>query len=178
MDPEKVYAQIQELVRKEATDIASTVYSEKGTQYGVGKVPFHVHNGIDSPNVPFQNLSQRTLPIHWTVPGSSAATASNYGTFWIAPFACTVVAVYESHETEGSSGGDVTLTLRKSSSNVAITTFDLKAPDDVTQTGTISQAEDGGIRVATVAPGESLNLDTTGTLTSVDNVTVVVVVQY
>lgn len=179
MENDKLYAQIQDFVAKDATDIANKVYEERATKYGVADVPFHVHNNIDAPAVPMQNLAQKTFYIHWTLPGSSAATSGNYGTFWIAPFACVVLAVYEYHETAGTAGGDVTLLVKKGSApSVSITTFDLKAADDTTYSGTINTAESGGIRINTLQAEDTLWLDTSGTLTDVNNVTVVVVVQY
>ncbi len=53
MDKSKLekYAEIQELVRKEARTIATQVYQELGTQFGVASVPFHTHNNVDSPQI-------------------------------------------------------------------------------------------------------------------------------
>ncbi len=51
------YAEIQPLVQKDANDIAVKVYNELGTEFGVAKVPYHEHNGIDSPNIPFTNIA-------------------------------------------------------------------------------------------------------------------------
>lgn len=179
MEKDETYAQIKAFVEKDATDVANKVYTERATKYGVADVPYHVHNNIDAPAVPFQNLAQRTLPIHWTLPGSSAATTGNYGTFWIAPFACTVVAVYEYHETAGTAVGDVTLLVKKGSApSVSITTFDLKATDDTTYSGTINTALSSNIRINTLQAEDTLWLDTSGSLTDVNNVTIVVIVQY
>lgn len=98
MKPDQLYAQVQEFVKKEATDIAEQVYEKKGTEFGVASVPWHQHKGSDSPNISFGDLHERVVNVHWTVPGTSAATATNYGSFWIAPFACTVIGAQEVHQ--------------------------------------------------------------------------------
>lgn len=55
--PIEKYAEIQAMVQKEARDIALKVYREEGTRYGVGKVPLHYHNNIDSPNIPESSIN-------------------------------------------------------------------------------------------------------------------------
>lgn len=52
----ETYEEIQALVQKDARDVAIKVYNEKATQYGVPKVPYHVHNGVDSSLVNEVNL--------------------------------------------------------------------------------------------------------------------------
>lgn len=51
------YSEIQAMVQKDARDIATEVYQEFGTQYGVPSVPYHQHNGTDSPMIPVLNIS-------------------------------------------------------------------------------------------------------------------------
>lgn len=78
--PLQKYAEIQAMVQKDARDIAEKVYAEKGTSYGVAKVPLHYHNGIDSPTliqpavsyigfVPYMEdpLLQYALPGGWEI---------------------------------------------------------------------------------------------------------------
>lgn len=52
------YAEIQAMVQKEARDVATRVYEELGTKYGVAQVPVHTHNGIDSSRVSQVDLIQ------------------------------------------------------------------------------------------------------------------------
>lgn len=59
MEPTKLekYAEIQAMVRKEARDIATQVYKELGTKFGVPSVPLHVHNGSDAPKIPSSSMA-------------------------------------------------------------------------------------------------------------------------
>jgi len=74
------YAEIQAMVQKEARDIATQVYKQMGTQYGVSKVPLHYHNGIDSPQlirpdvtyigfVPYEPPYDNTATLQLVLPG-------------------------------------------------------------------------------------------------------------
>ncbi len=45
------YQEIQALVQKEARDVATKVYKELATQYGVNKSPIHYHDGVDLPPI-------------------------------------------------------------------------------------------------------------------------------
>jgi len=45
------YADIQALVRKEIETMFPQLYSQQATKYGVAKVPLHVHNGFDAPQI-------------------------------------------------------------------------------------------------------------------------------
>jgi hypothetical protein len=53
MDESKLeqYAKIQAMVQKEAREIAEQVYTQKAAQFAVPKVPYHEHNGVDSPSL-------------------------------------------------------------------------------------------------------------------------------
>lgn len=66
MEASDIYAQIQDFVKKEATDIATSVYRDLGTEYGVAEVPFHTHNGVDSPTLPVTSILG--YPVFATVP--------------------------------------------------------------------------------------------------------------
>jgi hypothetical protein len=52
------YTKIQDLVRKEAEQVATQVYNKLGTKYNVAQVPTHTHNGIDSVQIPYKNIIQ------------------------------------------------------------------------------------------------------------------------
>ena len=167
---------------KRIEQIATNVYNRLGTQYEVPKVPVHQHTGIDTNKVAFSSLLERSLPIHWTVVGTAAATATNYGVFWTAPFKCTVMSVTEVHQTKGTDAGAVTLQLERLQGTEALdagdalltTTFNLKAADNTVQEGAMV----GDISLRQLAKGDRLALKDAGTLTALVNVTVVVNILY
>lgn len=167
---------------KRVQEIAEKVYKQLDIQYGVANVPVHQHTGIDTNRVAFSSLLEKALPIHWTVVGTAAATATNYGVFWTAPFKCTVMSVTEVHQTKGTNGGAVTLQLERLQGTEALdagdallsTAFSLKAADNTVQDGTLV----GDIALRQLAKGDRLALKDAGTLTDVANVTVVVNILY
>lgn len=171
---------------KTAKQEAGALYANRGTRFGVAEVPVHAHNGVDAPQIPYGNLFQKKIYVHWTLPGSSAATAGNYGVFWVAPVACTVIGFAEVHEVAGSAGGTVSLQLERlqgteapgAGDNLLLSALNLKATANTVQYGSITQARSGGIGLANLAAGDRLCLKDSGTLTSLSNVTVLVTVMY
>lgn len=137
------------------------------------EVPFYQEERMDA-----VYLKNKRIFVEHTIIGADAATAANYGTFWIAPVKCTVVNVWEVHETAGSDGGAVTLDVEKldgttapgSGDSVLASTIDLKATANTVQTATITTT----LADRNLAKGDRLALVDTGTLTSVANVTVVI----
>lgn len=146
------------------------------------KIPNHEHNGIDSPQVSFDNIADRTLPIPVVIQDTSAATAANYGVFWTAPFPCYVVGFTETHKTAGSDAGAVTLQLEKLNSGEALdagdtllsTALSLKTTANTPQEGTLVTT----IATRQLATGDRLALKDAGTLTAVAHVVCVVTVRY
>ena len=112
-----------------------------------------------------------------TIPGTAAATAANYGYFYVADRPLIVSGVTERHETAGSAGGAVTVMLKKSPSGTTIASgvdtlsagINLKGTADTNQSGTLAATA-----AITLAVGDALGLVTTGTLTSVAGVHVTV----
>lgn len=139
-------------------------------------LPDHQHNGFDSTRVNFTDLAQKKLYVQHVIFGTNAATTTNYSTFMIAPVACTLTAFREVHETAGTDGGAVTLTIEKLTGTTApgagtamlASTLSLKATAATVQTGTMSTTPAN----RTLALGDRVALLRTGTLTSVANVTV------
>lgn len=180
------YAEIQALVKKDIDSLFPTLYKKYATRFGVSNIALHRHNGSDSQKVDFENIVNRVIPIYWTIPGTQAATATNYGAFFIAPFPCTVIAMTEIHQTAGTNGGAVTLQLEKltgttapdSGVNLLKTALSLKGTAETLKNGTIVVTYTGSVRNATLATGDRLCLKDSGTLTSVANVSVMVLVQY
>jgi hypothetical protein len=109
---------------------------------------------------------------------TQAATADNYGVFYIAPYPVEVVSVRERHETAGSDGSAVTLMVAKvpsgtakgSGTDVLSAGINLKGTADTNAAGSL-HATAANYRLAA---GDALALVPTGTLTAVDGVTVTV----
>lgn len=59
------------------------------------------------------NAQPNVFTVDHVLPGALPATAANHGPFFIAPFACQVVAISEVHTTAGSDGSAVTLDVEK-----------------------------------------------------------------
>ncbi len=84
MNPLDKYADIQAMVQKDARDIASQVYRELGSQYGVPEVPYHIHMGTDSPKINYNDLLNIPATPTPTPPGLSGIQAfSASGTFTV-----------------------------------------------------------------------------------------------
>lgn len=165
---------------------ATEVYRTLGTKYGEAETPRHLHDGFDAQTIPYSSVRPFYEFIQWTIPGTSAATAANYGVFWIAPAQCVVTAFWEVHQTLGTNGGAVTVTLEKLATGVAPdsgvvmlnTALSLKTTINTVQEGTIVNTGTSGMPDAGLRAGERLCLKDAGTLTAVANVTVLVTIKY
>lgn len=143
---------------------------------------YHTHNGKDAEKVEFDNLKDKTLIITHTLVGSDAATAANYGVFFVSPVDGYVNRVLEAHATAGTDGSAVSLNIEKledgealgSGDEVLETDLSLKATANTTQYGTINYIRAN----SALNVGDRLALKDTGTLTSVDTVTVTVEIIY
>jgi len=111
------------------------------------------------------------------LPGTTAATAANYGVFYIAHFAFQIVWIAESHTTAGTDGSAVELNIEVLKNGnplddvlnkeVLITDFNLKGTADTIQEKVGYQLQNGKI-----AKGDRLALKDIGTLTNVAGVQV------
>lgn len=142
-------------------------------------LPYHTHTGLDSEKVFFNDLAQRKFYIPHTIIGADAATAANYSVFFINYIgACVVSGFWEVHTTAGTDGSAVTIGLEKltgttalgSGSSVLDSELSLKTTANTVQEGTLSMT----LENRNLALGDRLALEDTGTLTSVENVTVLV----
>jgi hypothetical protein len=144
--------------------------------------PSHYHNGFDSNQIAFVDIYQKKLYVHHTIVGTAAATAANYGVFYIAPVACLVTRIQEVHQTAGTDGGAVTLNIEKLTSGVAPDSGSTILTTALSLKATINTVQTGGITVTssakTLAAGDRLCMKDTGTLTAVANVTVLVELQF
>lgn len=136
----------------------------------------HQHTGFDVTQVEYDDLARKKLYIRHSIMGIQAATATNYGVFWIAPVACVITAFQEVHQTAGSDGGAVTINLEKltgttaadSGNLVLATALSLKATANTVQNGILTQT----LLYRTLAAGDRLAIKDAGTLTNVAGVTI------
>ena len=135
----------------------------------------------NSNEVRIEQLPRQFFTVSAVVQDTSAATAANYGVFFIAPFSCEVIETWESHKTAGSDAGAVTLDIEKLTSAQALddgvsmltSTFNLKStantPVRVKSTTTVLNQF--------IEPGHRLALKDSGTLTAVAHVCVTVLLR-
>lgn len=180
-------ADLENKIKALAAIEAERVYRELATRFGVAVVPRHTHSGgPDAPSIPYESLHPFYEHVYWTIPGIQAATATNYGVFWVAPADCSLVAAQEVHQTAGSSGSDVTLQIEKLTQTEApgagidmlFAPFNLKGTANTLQTADIVTTGSGGVQDAAIRRGDRLCLADTGTLTAVANVTVLLTIRY
>lgn len=123
-----------------------------------------------------------TLPVMFTVQGANATTALNYtAPFFIANRDYYLISVTERHEVAGTDGGAVTLMLKKVPSGTATASgtdmltagLNLKSTANTNQSGTLSTTAG----VLTIPRGYALGMATTGTLTTLQGVTVSVLLK-
>ena len=141
----------------------------------------HFHNGYDVSPINFATIYQKKLWVQETIQGANAATSTNYGTFWIAPFNCLVNSVYEIHQTAGTDGGAVTLQVEKltgttaagSGSSMLSTALSLKATANTLQTGVLVPTAVSPT-FKTLAKGDRLAMKLAGTPTSLSNVNLLI----
>ena len=139
---------------------------------------YHQHNRYDSSPIEFDNLIHKKLYISHCLVGSMAATAANYGVFYIVPKACVITGFQEVHQVAGTDAGAVTLNLEKltgteapgSGSEVLSTDLSLKSTINSVQSGVLTMT----LADKTLKIGDRLCLKDTGTLTDVSNITVMV----
>jgi len=178
----KIQKQIEQIADKQARK----VYKELSTKFGVAYTSRHIHNGQDSQFIPFSSIKPFNEYINWTIPGASAATAANYGVIWICPANAVVKAFAEIHQTAGSSGGTVSLQLEKLTGTQAPdagvllleTALSLKATANTVQEGTLTTNITNNVKNVSLSQGDRLCLKDAGTLTTLANVTVQILVTY
>ncbi len=145
---------------------------------------------INTPQYFDETVGSISFVVSTRVADTDAATAANYGVFFIAPFPCTLVSAQEAHATAGSNGSAVTLTVEKLTGTTAkgsgITmlggTFNLKGTANTVQTidkfnTGLSNGVTSAILDITLQKGDRMALKTSGTLTAVNDVAVTVVMK-
>lgn len=152
-------------------------------QFGVSQVGFHTHNGSDSPTVNFKNISNRIIILTPIIVGSSAATNSNYGVFFTAPFTCIFTYANEVHSVKGTDGSAVSLQIERligtqatgAGINLLGTPFDLKGTINTQQTGIFAVLPQKSF---TLNKGDRLGLSLTGTPTSLSQVVLTIQLEF
>lgn len=130
---------------------------------------------------PFQllNLKRNIVkPISGIVFGASAATAANYGCFFVADRSYEVISISEEHHVAGADGSAVTITVEKCISGTApdsgvvllSTALSLKSTVDTPQFGTLTTTKADLL----LKKGDRLVLKDTGVLTAVSDMCVTV----
>jgi len=123
-----------------------------------------------------------SLPIVRCMFGTTPQTAANYTTpFFIANRPYRVISITERHQVAGSDAGAVTCQVKKvpsgtapaSGTNLLATAFNMKATADTNQTGALSAVQ-GAL---TISSGDSICLESSGTLTALVGVTVSVLLR-
>lgn len=108
--------------------------------------------------------------------GTTAATAANYGTFFVADRPFVVIGFSENHRTAGTDGGAVTIQLEKltsgtaedSGTNLLATALSLKATVNTPQHGVLTNTKTDLI----LRRGDRLAIADAGALTTVAHVTI------
>ncbi len=136
----------------------------------------HQHNRFDSTMVEYIDINQKKLYKTHTIYGTDAATATNYGVFYIVPVACTITKFQEVHQTAGTDGSAVTVNLEKLTGTEAIDSGDDILSTALSLKATINSVQTGALTLTltdrSLKAGDRLALKDAGVLTNVANVTI------
>ena len=133
-------------------------------------------------NFDYRFLRNKREQVSITIQDTDAATAANYGVFFIALAPGYLEEVWESHKTAGSDAGAVTVTIEKLATGVALDSgtamltaaLSLKSTANTPQQGTVSQVAS----TRQFVRGDRLALKDAGALTAVAHVTVSLFIRY
>lgn len=120
-------------------------------------------------------------PVSGVVASTAAATAANYGCFFVADRTYEVISISEVHFVAGTNGGAVTISVEKCNSGVApgsgvdllASALSLKATINTPQFGSLTLTKSSLLLIK----GDRLVLKDTGTLTDVADVAVTVLLR-
>lgn len=143
-------------------------------------------NNVTQLMQPLDAVSKQTIygqvqyPVATRLKNTDAATAANYGVFFIADKTYRVTSVVEVHGTVGSDAGAVTLNIERlrgtqapdSGVTILTTAFSLKVTANTVQYGTLVTNDN-----IVLLRGDRLCLKDSGTLTAVANLTAIVYLQ-
>ena len=129
----------------------------------------------------FENIENKDLiPVHWSLNGTAAATATNYGKIFTALRAYDIIEVSEVHAVAGSDGGAVTLNLERLQGTEALgagdeilaTAFSLKSTANTVLTKKTTDLQNRKLSI-----GDRIALKDGGVLTAVDDVQVTILLK-
>lgn len=154
--------------------IAQQVHDENvsSDQFAVAQVPFHTHNGSDSPKISFGDLIERIEFVNINLPGFLGQTGNNWGVIFTAPFACNFIGATEIHQTAESTATTMTVQIEKlfgtqasgAGRTLLFPPFDLKAAANTRQTAILNQSSNNtSNHVFNLQPGDRLGLVLTTT---------------
>jgi hypothetical protein len=155
----------------------------KKNRFSVSDIAAHSHTGADSLQVSYNDLVGKILVIQHTLPGTSAATAANYGVFFTAPFDCTVIAFSVVFETAGSVNAQMNLekltgTQAPDSGVEILNDLSLTGAANTVQYGVINKGNSGSVPIATLNKGDRLCLKDELTMTSVAGLNTVTTISF
>lgn len=176
--PKDNSAQIQELQDTVQT-LQSTVKELQTKIEGLGIKPINTDRFSLPLSVSEKNAvtKQIVYPVTTKVHGINAATASNYGVFFVADKTYTIDSITEVHGTAGTDGGAVTLQIERLQSTEALDSGDTLLSAAFNLKGTANTVQYGELvrtNVLILGIGDRLSLKDSGTLTSVADVVVTV----
>lgn len=146
----------------------------------------------ESPAIPFRDPQLDAYPltilkrnvfkqISGFIQGDNAATATNYGLFFVVERPYEIISITCRFKTKGTDASAVTLTVEKCSSGTApdsgvvllATAFDLKGANNTSQYGTLTNTKQNLF----LKKGDALLLKDSGILTAVSDVCVTVIMR-
>ncbi len=148
-------------------------------RYTLNTTPTHSHTGIDSPKVEFADILDKQFFAVSTVFGTSAATATNYGTFWIAPFNASVQEMQITYAHQATNPCVIYVEILKpghpSGSGIGVQGFNVAVAGGVDQVGTSKLR--AGSKAAILSANDRLSLFVDGDPTGLVQLNITVLLQ-
>ena len=175
-EPIDQYAVIQPMVKLDI-DSAIKDYANQ-SMFGVYDIPAHGHAGVDATQISFSDLTEKFFFLPYMIPNSDQATS--YGVVFIAPFACYLTRVQESHLIAGSVNGTLQIVKQTPGQGIGAGTNMLNS--SIPLTSTANQPVDGQLSLnlqdLNLAAGDRIKLTVSGTLTTLAGVCVTLTLAY
>lgn len=175
-EPLDQYSNIQPLVQLEINNAINDMADK--SKYSVVDIPAHVHTGIDSNKIEFDDLTNKKFYVTYEIEDGS--NSNNYGNIFIAPFACTLLAVQEVHNIAANLSGELRIEkltdTQGKGSGVIMTTnyFNLVSAANTIQTGVI-EANSATINLKI---GDRIGIKDAGALTNLRGVYLILTLTY
>lgn len=130
----------------------------------------------------FKFIRNKRGVIHHTIPGTQAQTSGNYSVIFIAPCPLVILGAKEVHTAAGTDASAVTLDIEKLTGtqapgagvSILKDTFDLKGTADTIQSTLPTLTSND----RNLFKDDRIALEVTGTLTAVENVTIIIEYQF